>query len=170
MSNAVMMERTGMGMPALTMPGMGTTPLGSPTGGTVGPGWMMVPRCTVKVEKCSGGLKMTCSCDDKMACGMVQNLCAMLAGGAVSCCLTMNGLTVCCCNLTMGFCKCETTETGVCLTCTSGDAKCCEMIQACCECMAGLIAAGCSCCVMMSGTPVCCGCCEPTTTTKAAKR
>jgi hypothetical protein len=31
------------------------------------------------------------------------------------------------------------------------------------------VAAGCSCCVMVSGTPVCCGCCE-TSSTKPAKR
>ena len=35
----------------------------------------------------------------------------------------------------MGMCKCEMTENGVCVTCTSGDSKCCEMIQACCDCL-----------------------------------
>jgi hypothetical protein len=30
------------------------------------------------------------------------------------------------------------------------------MIQACCECMTAMMKAGCNCCMMMSGTPVCC--------------
>jgi hypothetical protein len=30
------------------------------------------------------------------------------------------------------------------------------MIQACCECMTAMMKAGCNCCLMMSGTPVCC--------------
>ena len=36
----------------------------------------------------------------------------------------MNGMMVCCCNLMMGMCKCEMTEHGVCITCTSGDKGC----------------------------------------------
>jgi hypothetical protein len=33
------------------------------------------------------------------------------------------------------------------------------MIQCCCECCHGLCKSGCMCCVMMNGTPVCCGSC-----------
>ena len=99
----------------------------------------MVPRCTIKIEKCTGGMKITCTCDDKMACSMMQNLCTMLAGGMCTCCMMMNGMMVCCCNLTMGMCKCEMTDKGCCITCTSGDEKCCEMIQACCDCMSTLM-------------------------------
>jgi hypothetical protein len=73
--------------------------------------------------------------------------------------MMMNGMMVCCCNLTMGMCKCEMTDKGCVMTCTSGDAKCCEMIQACCDCMACMLKDGCTCCVMMNNTPVCCGCC-----------
>ena len=127
--SSVMMERAGMAMQGMTMPGMGS-PMTAPT--TPMPGmmnWMMVPRCTLKMEKCTGGMKITCSCDDKMACGMVQNLCKMMAGGMCSCCVMMNGMMVCCCNMTMGMCKCEMTKDG------------------------------CTCCVMMNNTPVCCGCC-----------
>ena len=122
---SMMMERTGMGMPGMgmpSMPGMGTSPAMAPAS------WMMVPRCTCKVEKCQGGLKITCSCDDQMACSMVQNLCTMFQGGMCSCCLMMNGMVVCCCNLTMGMCKCEMTDKGVSVTCTSGDAQCAAMI------------------------------------------
>ena len=130
----MMMERTGMGMQGMSTPGMGTPTMGSPMPATAN--WMMVPRCTFKFEKCTGGMKITCVCDDKMACSMMQNLCTMMAGGMCTCCCMMNGMMVCCCNLTMGMCKCEMTDKGVCITCTSGDPKCCEMIQSCCDCLA----------------------------------
>lgn len=156
---SVMMERTGMAMPGMAGSVAGMPGMGAPSAAPTAPSWMMVPRCTMKVEKCQGGMKITCSCEDKTAASMVQNLCTMLAGGMVSCCCMMNGMTVCCCNMTMGMCKCEPTKDGVCITCTSGDAKCGEMIQACCECISGMLKAGCSCCVMMSNTPICCGCC-----------
>ena len=154
MTNAMMMERTGMGMP-----GMGAAGMGMPSAMPATTNWMMMPRCKFKVERCSGGMKVTCSCDDATAAGMVQNLCTMMAGGMCSFCVTMNGMMVCCCNLTMGMCKCDMTKDGVCITCTSGDSKCCEMIQACCDCMACMLDSGCTCCVMMNNTPVCCGCC-----------
>jgi hypothetical protein len=153
----MMMERTGMGVPGMGVPGMGTPAVGAPTGTSPYANYLMVPRCTFKVEKCTGGVKITCRCDDKMACSMVQNLCSMLQGGMCSCCCTLNGMVVCCCNLTMGLCKCEMTEDGVCVTCTSGDSKCAEMLQACCDCLSGLMDAGCTCCLYLNNTPVCCG-------------
>ena len=67
-------------------------------------------------------------------------------------------MLACCGNLMMGLCKCEVTEHGVCLTCTSGDKDCCAMIQACCESCTALMKAGCTCCVMVNGMPVCCSC------------
>ena len=157
MSSTMMMERTGMGLPGMGVPGLGTPHLGTPTGLTPSSSYLMVPRCLLKLEKCQGGLKITCSCDDKMACSMVQNLCTMLAGGMCSCWMMINGMMVCCCNLTMGMCKCDMTKDGVTISCTSGDPKCSEMIQACCECMACMLKDGCTCCVMMNNTPVCCG-------------
>ncbi|HEV3256695.1 MAG TPA: hypothetical protein VG013_07450 [Gemmataceae bacterium] len=156
--SSMMMERTGMGMQGMGMPGAGTPTIGAPAGMQPATNWMMVPRCTVKMEKHTGGMKITCAGDDKMAVSMVQNLCSMLAGGMCSCCLTMNGMVVCCCNLTMGLCKVDNTKDGVTVTCTSGDAKCSEMIQACCECMHTMLKDGCTCCVLMNNTPVCCGC------------
>jgi hypothetical protein len=159
MSSTMMMERTGMGMPGRGMPGMGTPAMGSPAG--VSPGTMlMVPRCTLKFDKVQGGMKIVCSCDDKMAGSMMQNLCMMLQGGMCSCCMMMNGMMVCCCNLTMGLCKCDMTDSGVTITCTSGDSKCGEMIQACCDCLGCMMTAGCTCCVLMNNTPVACGCYE----------
>jgi hypothetical protein len=153
MTGTMMMERMGMGMPGL---GMAPGPMGG-MGAQMMPSMMMVPRGTMKMEKCQGGMKITCTCDDKMAASMVQNLCQMLQGGMCSCCLMMNGMMACCCNLMMGLCTCEPTDKGCTLTCTSGDPKCMEMIQACCTCMTTMMKDGCTCCLMMNGTPVCCG-------------
>lgn len=161
MSSAMMMERTGMGM-GVGVPGVGTPTMGAPSTMPTGTSYMVVPRCSLKLEKCTGGMKIVCVCDDKMASSMVQNLCTMLSGGMCSCCVMMNGMTVCCCNLTMGLCKIESTESGVCITCSSGDSQCCEMIQACCDCMCCMVEAGCTCCVMLNNTPVCCGQSEST--------
>jgi hypothetical protein len=83
--NAGMMSGMGMGA---AMPTMNPAMSG-----------MMIPRCTMKLEKCTGGMKIHCSCDDKMACSMLQNLCTMLANSKCSCCCMMNGAMVCCCNL-----------------------------------------------------------------------
>jgi hypothetical protein len=33
------------------------------------------------------------------------------------------------------------------------------MIQGCCDCVAACMTAGCTCCLMMGGTPVCCCVC-----------
>ena len=61
--NAMMMERMGMsGTQGLSVPGMGT-----PGTMPAASNWTMVPRCTVKFEKCQGGMKVTCVCDDPMA-------------------------------------------------------------------------------------------------------
>jgi hypothetical protein len=168
MASTMMVERTGVGLPGVGSPVPGMMPLGTPTGAAAN--WLMVPRGTLRFEKCQGGFKVRCACDDPTACGVVQNLCAALAGGLVSCGVQLNGLTVCTCNFLMGMCRCETTEDGVCLTCTSGDAKCCEMLQACCDCLGGLLEAGCTCCLMMNNTPVCCGGCEPSKAGTKAKR
>jgi len=156
MSSAMMMERPGMTMPGM----MGAAGMSAPMSPSMSPmssmNWVMVPRCTFKVEKCDGGMKIKCICTDKMACTMMQNLCTALAGGMCSYCCMMNGMMLCCCNLTMGACKCEMTKDGVTITCTSGDTKCCEMIQACCDAMCCMMQAGCSCYVMMNNMPVCC--------------
>lgn len=153
MSSMMMMER-GMAMPGMTSQGM------TPQTSMGMPGMMMVPRCTIRLEKCSGGMKMVCSCDDEVACGAMQNLCKMLAGGMCSCCCTWNGMMMCQCNLCCANCQCEMTKDGCCITCTSGDKKCCEMLQACCECLSACMDAGCCCYVCFGNTPVCCGTCS----------
>jgi hypothetical protein len=36
----------------------------------------------------------------------------------------------------------------------------CEaMLQGCCDCMTACMKAGCTCCMTMGGTPICCGTC-----------
>ena len=158
MSSAMMMERTGMTMPGM-MGSMGTAPMTGTGAPMSGMNFMMVPRCTFKVERTDKGMKLVCSCSDKMACTMMQNLCTAMQGGMCSYCVMMNGMTICSCNLTMGMCKCDMTKDGVCINCTSGDKSCCEMIQACCDSLSAMLNAGCTCCVMMNNNPVCCGCC-----------
>ena len=122
-------------------------------------GHMMVPRCTMKVEKCAGGMKLHCHCEDELSCATLQNLCKMLCDGMCSCCCTMNGVCVCQCNLACGHCTCEYTKDGVCITCKSGDKACCDMIQACCDCIHACLHGGCCCYVSYHNTPVCCGSC-----------
>src|ERR1700741_1009205 len=127
MTSTMMMERTGMGMPSMgpsAMPG---------TASPMAPGMMMVPRCKMMVEKVTGGMKITCKCDDAVACAMMQNLCTMLAGSMCSCSCMMNGMVCCTCNLMMGMCKTEMTKDSCIITCTSGDAGCMGMIQGCCD-------------------------------------
>src|SRR5437016_3390581 len=55
MSSTLMMERTGMGMPGMGVPGMGVPTMGPQTGAPTSGNYVMVPRCTLKFEKCAGG-------------------------------------------------------------------------------------------------------------------
>jgi hypothetical protein len=157
MTSTLMMERTGTGVQGVGYPGMGTAGMGAPTGVPVGANWLMVPRCTFRLEKFAGGFKCHCVCDDKLACSMVQNLCTMLAGGMCSFCVLQNGMTVCYFNCTQGICKCEPTETGFVFSCASGDQQCGQQIQSCCDCIGVQLQAGCTCCFLINNTPVCCG-------------
>lgn len=155
MSSMMMMERPTMmsGMSGATM-----TPTMMPNATTMG-NVCMLPRCTMKFEKCTGGMKVTCSCEDEVACGALQNLCKMLAGGMCSFSCMMNGMCVCSCNMCCGTTKCEMTKDGCCVTCTSGDKACCEMLQACCDCLTCCMKNNCMCCMCFGGTPVCCCTC-----------
>src|SRR5262249_45706844 len=76
MSSTMMVERTGAAMPATGYPYPGMPQYGTPT--ATPSSWLMVPRCTYRFEKCQGGFKVYCSCDDRTASGVVQNLCAAL--------------------------------------------------------------------------------------------
>ena len=156
MTGTMMMERPTNGMAAM---GMGAAPMMPGAGAAMAPNMVMVPRCTMKMEKCTGGMKVTCKCDDPTACAMMQNLCTMMAGGMCSFCCTMNGMMVCTCNMTMGMCKCEMTKDGCSVTCTSGDKECAAMLAGCCDYLNTMMKCGCTCCMMMNQMPVCCGCC-----------
>src|SRR4051812_27802667 len=69
-----------MGMPS-TMGAMGMMGMGmgmSASAGTMPSGMMnmmMVPRCKMTFEKCEGGMKIMCVCEDKISVAMMQNLC-----------------------------------------------------------------------------------------------
>jgi hypothetical protein len=168
MTGTMMMERTGtgvQGVPGVTPTGMGVPGVSSATSN-----WLMVPRCTYKFEKCQGGFKVTCVCDDPMARSVLHSLCTQLQSGLYSCSCTLNGITVCHYNLTMGLCKCDVTEQGCTITCTSGDQKCGEMIQCCCDSLACLCNNGCVCCVLMNNNPICCGYSETYGKTTSTKR
>ena len=56
--SSLMMERAGMAMQGMSMPGMGTAMAGTATAMPHVMNWLMVPRCTLKMEKCSGGMKI----------------------------------------------------------------------------------------------------------------
>lgn len=143
------MSMPGMGMMG-SMPGMGMMP------GMMGGMGMMMPRCTMSMEKCEGGMQMMCMASDDMAAAMMQNLCTMMSGGMPSLCMMMNGMMVMGCNMTMAMCKFEMTAQGMMMTCTSGDAMMARMIQACCDAMMSMMECGCTACLCMNGMPVCC--------------
>src|SRR4051812_47962262 len=132
MSSTMMFDRSTMMSPMMgsQMP-MSSMPSMMPSMANM----CVVPRCDMKIEKCAGGVKITCSCEDEVSAATLQNMCKMMAGGMCSLCCMMNGMMMCQCNLLMGMCKCADTKQGVSITCTSGDKECAEMIQACCECM-----------------------------------
>ncbi len=51
--------------------GRGTRMMGGATM-PAGMNMMMVPRCTITMEKCAGGMKVTCTCDNAMSAGVLQ--------------------------------------------------------------------------------------------------
>ncbi|WP_238917827.1 hypothetical protein [Clostridium sp. YIM B02555] len=118
---------------------------------------MMIPRATMKMDKCEDGMKVMCMTTDTATCAMMQNLCTMLSGGMTSMCMMMNGMMIMNCNMLMGMCKSEMTEEGMCITWSSGDTMMCEMIHECCECMMSMMECGCNTIMCMNNTPVCCG-------------
>jgi len=157
MANAMVLERTGVGFPGVTFPTPTTPTVGAPTSFPTGFNWTVVPRCTFKFEKCTGGYKVWCYFEDKLASSMVQNLCSMLAGGLCSFCCYWNGAPVYFCHYTFATCKYEFTDSGCCFTFTSGDPQWAKIIQSCCECCHECYETGCTCCFFMNSTPVCCG-------------
>ena len=72
--SSTLMERTGMAVPGMGVPGVV-----SPSAMPAGVSYQMVPRCTFKVERCQDGMKVSCTCEDQLACSTMQNLCSVLA-------------------------------------------------------------------------------------------
>jgi hypothetical protein len=157
MATSVLLERSSAAAAPFTGPVPGWNAGAFPGGAPAAAQWCVLPRCKIEFEKCSGGFKIHCKCDDEVACGTLQNLCRMLSDGLCSCCCTLNGIPVCQCSLSIGICKCEYTKDGCCVTCLSGDKACCAMLQACCDCLACCCKSGCCCYVCFNNTPVCCG-------------
>ena len=156
MSSAVVMERFAVGSPSHHQQHQwhqGSLQAGQLAGAQ----WCVVPRCKIEFEKCTGGCKIHCHCEDELSCATLQNLCRMLCDGLCSCSCTQNGLQCCECSFTNCHCKCEYTNDGCCISCTSGDKQCCAALQACCECCNKCCENGCACYVCFNGTPVCCG-------------
>jgi hypothetical protein len=141
----MMMDANTMGMPAMG------TPMSMPGSGM----GMMTPRCTIRMEKMNGGMRMTCMGVDEMSTKMMQNMMGMMGSGMMSCAMMMNGMMAMRCNMMMGMCKTEMTTDGMMVTYTSGDPQYMAMIQACCDCMSMMMSNGCSCIVMMNNMPVC---------------
>jgi len=125
--------------------------------GMMMPNMMMMPRCTMTMEKMDGGMKVMCRCEDEMAASMMQSMCQMMAGSMCSFVMMMNGMPCCSCNMMMATTTCEMMEMGVMMTCMSGDAKMASMVQCCCDCMSCMMDSGCMCCMMMGNMPICCG-------------
>jgi hypothetical protein len=150
----------GMMMPGMMNGMMGMGQMNMPQMSMGGMNGMMLPRCTMKMEKCPGGMMMTCMCEDKTAAEMMKNMCMMMQGGMCSCMMMMNGMPMCCYNMgMMGTCKMEMMDMGCTMTCTSGDKAMEKMIQGCCDCMNTMMMPGMTCCMMMNGMPMCCCVC-----------
>ena len=61
----------------------------APAGAPPAANWAVLPRCELKFEKCTGGFRIRCKCDDEVACATLQNLCRMVCDGLCSCCCTL---------------------------------------------------------------------------------
>src|SRR5262245_16876177 len=95
-----------------------------------------VKQCTLRFEKCKGGFKICCCCNEQGECPEFQDLCRTLCDDNATCVCTRDGIQICSFNLCAAGCECDCkfTDDGCCITCTSCDPLCCEMLQACCDC------------------------------------
>ena len=115
MSSAVLMERFSVGSQSSGGQAQSWQPTGFPGAGPAG-NWCVVPRCKVEFEKCTGGFKIHCRCEDELSCATLQNLCRMMCDGCCSCCCTQNGIQCCNCTFANCHCKCEYTADGCCIS------------------------------------------------------
>lgn len=114
-------------------------------------------RCEMRMERCEGGCKITCSCDNADDCCSLQAICEAMAGKM--CCMTCSrdGEMICHCSMSCcGNCECKMTADGVCISCTSADCNCADLIQAMCDCIRRCQACGCECTLCFDEKAVCC--------------
>ena len=118
---------------------------------------MNLPRCEMRVERCDGGCKIYCSCDDAEDRRALQAAGEKMAGKLCSVSCSLHGEPICHCTFNCCDCTCECTRTaeGMCLTCVSCDPACCEMVQAICDCIARCQECGCDCMLHCGETPIC---------------
>ena len=85
MASSVLLERGSSAVAPFSgaTPGWQAGPI--PAGSPAAANWCVLPRCAVEFEKCTGGFKIHCRCEDEVACGTLQNLCRMLCDGLCSC-------------------------------------------------------------------------------------
>ena len=109
--------------------------------------------CELSFEKCKGGFRVNCCCDDSTECAELHDLCEAICDSECSCCCLRDEKQICSFNLCCSQCKCESTQDGCCITCTN--AKCCAMLEAICDCIECCCENGC-CCYICFGQKCCC--------------
>jgi hypothetical protein len=157
MASSVLLERGASAVAPFSGTATGWQPGAIPAGSPATANWCVLPRCSVEFEKCTGGFKIRCRCEDEVATGTLQNLCRMLSDGLCSCSCCQNGICICQCNFAFGNCKCEYTKDGCTISCTSGDKAFSASLQACCEALSTCCESGCCCYISFNNTPICCG-------------
>jgi hypothetical protein len=159
MASSVLLERGASAVAPFPSQGptQGWQPSAYPPGSPAAANWCVLPRANVEFEKCTGGFKIRCRCEDEVARGTLQNLCRMLSDGLCSCYCCQNGICIFQCNLTCGICKTEYTKDGCTISCVSGDKACGAILQSCCEALSTCCESGCCCYISFNNTPVCCG-------------
>ena len=118
-------------------------------------------ECTLRFEKCIGGFKIHCCCNEQGQRCDFQNLCRSLCDGNANCYCTRDGLQFCKFDLCCAECDCDckVTKDGCCITCTSCDANCSELLQSCCDCLEACCKIGCCCNLCFGDKCCCCGTC-----------
>ena len=116
-------------------------------------------QCTLQFEKCKGGFRIECCCDDAACCADLKALCESICDTCCSCCCTINGKQVCNIEICCDSCECKQIDNRCRITFTSKDNHCCQVLQKCCDCLEACCKAGCCCAISFGSTCVCCGTC-----------
>ena len=116
-------------------------------------------QCTLRFEKCKGGFRIHCCCDDQTECPEFQTLCQALCDGNMLCCCMHNGNPIGSINLCCGECECDCASDGCCVTCTGCDKNRCKILRACCDFLEICCKNGGCCNICFSDTCCCSGTC-----------